>query len=370
VTNSGFHSKPFDEATLGKLGMFRDYLRAWLPVFIQPATVNRIQVFDFFAGPGCDADGNPGSPLIVCEEVRNALPSQHVDTAVPIRLYFNELNLESHAALLGNLFEQKRSMPSHVTLETEHLPFADAFEKERTYLERKNVANLLFLDQFGTNQITQPIFHTIVSLSQTDFLFFIASATVNRFKEDKNVRKCVPVTDEDCHEMNMTNVHRILAKAYRRWLPVGRKYYIAPFSLRKGANVYGLVFGSGHPLGINKFLDTAWKHAGEKGAGEANFDIDGDRITPGQPFLFAEMDKPTKTKAFEAELERRVLEGVLGNNREVYEYALECGMLPKHAKSKIQNMIKMGQLPEQKITVSYDAWKAQPVPISLKGDQR
>jgi len=51
------HQKPFDGATRDKLGLYREYLREWLPVFISGSTVEIIQVFDFFAGPGFDVSG-------------------------------------------------------------------------------------------------------------------------------------------------------------------------------------------------------------------------------------------------------------------------------------------------------------------------
>ncbi|HIJ57871.1 MAG TPA: hypothetical protein HPQ03_17345 [Deltaproteobacteria bacterium] len=65
------HQKPFDQATRDKLTLYRDYLREWLPVFINGSSVDILQIFDFFAGPGFDVDGNPGSPAITCEEIRN-----------------------------------------------------------------------------------------------------------------------------------------------------------------------------------------------------------------------------------------------------------------------------------------------------------
>ena len=60
------HQKPFDEGTRDKLELYREYLREWLPVFINGSSVDILQIFDFFAGPGFDVDGNPGSPVITC----------------------------------------------------------------------------------------------------------------------------------------------------------------------------------------------------------------------------------------------------------------------------------------------------------------
>ena len=57
-----FHNTPFDEGTKCKLELYQNYLRGWLPVFINTLSIERIQVFDFFAGPGTDVNGTYGTP--------------------------------------------------------------------------------------------------------------------------------------------------------------------------------------------------------------------------------------------------------------------------------------------------------------------
>lgn len=213
-------------------------------------------------------------------------------------------------------------------------------------------ANLLFLDQSGVQQITKPIFKAILRLPRTDFIFFISSAMVNRFKNLPEIRNHVPITDEDLLRMNGTNVHRILVNGYSRWIPDGWEYYLGPFSIKKGANVYGLVFGSGHPLGIDKFLKVAWKRGGE-----ANFDIDRDGINPNQPSLFSEYDKPKKISMFEKDIKSAVLERRISTNKEVYTFALRNGVLPTHAKDALKQMMNDGKLPRQNLHVTYNAWK-------------
>jgi hypothetical protein len=216
----------------------------------------------------------------------------------------------------------------------------------------RGTANLLFLDQNGVREITKPIFQKIVQLTRTDFIFFISSAMVNRFKKSPEIRKYVPVTDEDFSIMNGTNVHRILTNAYACWIPDGLEYFLGSFSIKKGANVYGLVFGSGHPRGMDKFLKVAWKRGGD-----ANFDIDQDRIDPSQPSLFSELDKPSKISIFEKDLESVILNRNLSTNKDIYKFALRNGVLSRHARNAIDEMIKDKKLPKQKLHVSYDAWE-------------
>jgi len=343
------HTKAFDEGTKEKLELYREYLREWLPVFINSPYVDALQIFDFFAGPGIDIDDNPGSPIIICDEIRNAL-SQHGKQHPKIKVYFNEYNATKFKQLSECIVEQKKSLPQ-VDFITMRNDFHDAFDQWKPFMQGK-AANLLFLDQSGVQQITESVFKTIVRLPKTDFIFFISSALVYRFKEKPEIQSNVPVTTEDFTSMNNTNVHRILAKAYQRWVPEGLKYYMGSFSIKKGANVYGLVFGSGHPLGIDKFLQVAWKRGGD-----VNFDIDKDGIDPAQPSLFSDFDKPTKIKVFEKELEKEILDRHLKTNKDIYLFALQNGMLASHAKDALNLLVKDEKLPKQKFHVSYNAWK-------------
>lgn len=85
------HNEPFDESTLTKLDLYRRYVRAWLPVFLnaQKLVVDRMQIFDFFAGLGYDENGICGSPVIALQEIQTALSQDHRNSP-EIHLYLNE----------------------------------------------------------------------------------------------------------------------------------------------------------------------------------------------------------------------------------------------------------------------------------------
>ncbi len=353
MPRQNLHDKPFDESTKDKLDLYREYLREWLPVFMHLPFVDTIQIFDFFAGPGADLAGNPGSPVITCDEVRSALLAGK-DQQPKIKAYFNEYKEDKYRELSARIDRQRDSLPQ-VKFTTMQNDFHSAFWQWELLMHGKT-ANLLFLDQSGVQHITKPIFQTIVQLPRTDFIFFISSAMVNRFKNLPEIRTHVPIAEEDLSQMNGDNVHRIVAKAYSRWIPDRLEYYLGSYSIKKGANVYGLVFGSHHPLGIDKFLTVAWKLGGE-----ANFDIDKDGIDPNQPSLFPEYDIPQKISGFEKELEAAILERRVSTNKDVYIFALQNGVLSKHAKNAINRMIKAGKLPPQSLHVTYDAWKKSSV---------
>ena len=360
------HKNLFDDGTIDKLGLYREYLRAWLPTFIHSEYADTLQVFDFFAGPGQDVGGNPGSPLITCEEVRSALNSAKTDKSPAINLVFNEYVHDKCLELNKCLTRLGADLPE-ATFHHSQIDFPAAFSKWLPLMRKSRTANLLFLDQNGVKQVTRDIFQTMVNLPQTDFLFFISSAIVYRFKDDPSIRSCVPLQDEDFVHINGTNVHRRLAEAYYRWVPNGKRFFIAPFSIRKGANVYGLVFGSSHPRGMDKFLRIAWKMGGD-----ANFDIDDDHIDPNAPFFpaFGDLEKPSKVKMFERALEQAIKNRSLLTNKAVFEFALRHGVLAEHARDALNRLVHEQQLPKQAFHVSYDAWKkttVEPIQFCQEG---
>lgn len=128
---------------------------------------------------------------------------------------------------------------------------------------------------------------------------------------------------------NYYHIHRIILEYYRSLIPADVRYYLAPFSIKKPAGIYGLIFGSNHIYGLEKFLRVCWKH--DKLTGEANFDIDNEKIDLQKPTLFVEFNVPKKIQLFEKDLENKILSGDLATDLTVYTYTLEQGFLPKHA---------------------------------------
>jgi three-Cys-motif partner protein len=350
------HAEAFDLETCEKLEIYASYLREFLPVFIHSRkSIKAIQIFDFFAGPGKDKNGKYGSPLITRQEVDAALHSIRSGEAPPIRLYFNEFDKWKYEQL-AKCFDDEALDGESLTIQISCMDFTEAFEEQ--YPSMKGNANLVFLDQNGVKQISQAVFQRIVQLPKTDLIFFISSSMANRFKEIPDIRQYLPLADDDYVGMNGSNVHRRVANAYRRWIPFGLNYYLSSFSIRKGANVYGLIFGSGHPRGIDKFLRVSWQHGGD-----ANFDIDADHLDSSAPSLFEEYDKPKKLSEFEARLADKVLTRQITDNKQAYIFALENGCLGSHAKEALHKLVKDGILPAQSFAVSYDAWEKPEVKL-------
>lgn len=347
-----FFDKPFTEDTNVKLELYKEYLKKWFPVFIasKKPFVNVVNLFDLFCGTGKDSVGTHGSPLIALE-VLNLYKNFVQNTDVDINLYFNDQSNEYIEVLKANVAQfnfNRRKIKIHFSNED----FVDIFP---TILPlTKNAANLMFLDQFGIKYVDKIRFKNLVDLKVTDILFFISSSTFNRFPDDPNVVDIIGMDSKQIKQIPFYDIHRLVHRKYSNLIPEGHSYGLAPFSIKKGTNIYGLIFGSGHPLGLEKFLEICWDLDGV--TGEANFDIQGDVRKQHQPSLFDEENKQNKISKFEENLRLEILNGSLNTDLSIFVYALNNGFIARHVIPIIREMKK-----EKLISISNPSFKCSTV---------
>lgn len=332
-----FHADGFDEQTALKLDIFRNYIKNWLPVFLSKKTYEHVNIYDFFAGPGRDTEGNQGSPLIIIEEVQNYLMDVSVPKAdgVKIKLYFNDDKKPKYQDLKQNVENcQKTSLFS---CEVKNKDFKDAFSEKVAELQSNDTANLVILDQCGIKYITAEIFKTLTNCSATDIMFFVSSSIVKRFCTEPAVKNYFPdIGEQQVENTDSTVIHRFICDEYKKMIPREKQYYLAPFSIKKNANIYGLIFGTSHLLGLQKFLEVCWNKDGI--TGDANYNIDGN-FSRSKKSLFAELNVIGKVEKFEKELIDYVVENKgKATNTDIYKFALTNGFLPKHARQYLKKL--------------------------------
>ncbi len=330
------HRQPFDESTKTKLLIYRSYIRAWLQVFLHAERFRGkpLQFFDFFCGPGEDSAGEPGSPLIVVNE----LLAEHAridQRGHSVRLLFNDHD----AGKIENL----RRLCSAKSLAWQpqfgSLDFADAFESVENEMGKH--PSLVFIDQNGLKHVTRKVFDALADTATTDFLFFTASSVKQRFGDLVAREIKLPANT------SRLEVHRVLADVYRQWAPKG--IFIGHFSLKKGANVYGLVFGSHHWRGMLKFLEIVWKL--DASCGEADYELEQDTAQGIMDFEQGTTGfKKRKVEAFQERLKHMIASGRLETDDAVFLCCLENGFLPRVAKDVYIRLRDDGVLKNPKAT--------------------
>ncbi len=334
----GFHEKQFDESTLVKLDVFRRYAREWISV-LRTRTEHQfrqLNIYDFFSGPGKDAKGIHGSPLIIQAEIKAYCSSKAEQRAdIPVRLMFNDANPE-HIEALRQEIEKARCANSCCRFEYAAEPFSEIMPKQIPCMAEQGVANLVLMDQFGVKEVTPEVVKMLLDCGHTDILFFISSSYLRRFIDEPELKKIFQMDSSQVKNVEYRTIHRHICDYYRSQLGV-HKAYVAPFSIKKGSNIYGVIFATGQRRGIEKFLDVCWKL--DPSTGESNYSIDDEAIWYGQQSLFSELNVIRKVDIFEKSL----VDFVQKQNRtniELYDYCLNqgfCSMKANESLRKLQN---------------------------------
>lgn len=351
-----FHQKPFDEGTLTKLKIFELYAREWLPVFLAQESPQRseIHLFDFFAGPGLDSAGKLGSPLLLLAQLKEYqnLPGW---SRVHMNVHFSDASLSKIEELQANIDNHQFRLPT-INFDIQALPFDKAIKLHAKILANPKAAKLVLIDQFGVDHVTQDVFRQLVNSPTCDFLFFISSSTLHRFRDHPAIKQ--KITRPDDHYQ----VHHAVLDYYRGFLPQATPYFLAPFSIKKGSNIYGLIFGSAHPLGMDKFLQVAW--AKDAINGEADFDINRDNILPGEMLFAWDEFKPSKITAFERELEQFLRDGKLKDELDVVKLCFKHGVRRQQAENTLARLKKERVVELAFRTPQIDHWNT-PRPIKV-----
>lgn len=331
-----FHQVPFDEGTLLKLEILTQYLDEWLPVFIQQSGFSRVQLFDFQCGPGRDTNGVEGSPLRIANALAKAKPPAD-GHSIDFYVHFNDVSQEKVTRLAQELSGDSFRKPVELSFTT--LSFEDCFERVQPLLQRKGVANFLFIDPTGLVRIELMI-EKLSKLNCTDFLLFIPAADLYRFNSVSEFQRYFP---EIKFEGTLVDASREICTYIRGKLKEAEQvYHLAHFAIqkRRAQRINSLVFGSRNLFGIYKFLTVAWKKSPN---GEANYDLCGDFLCSRQLALPGIQDKPRKVEAFCQKVKNLILCKILLTNKDVAVYALVNGFLPTlHCSDVIRSLKKDG----------------------------
>ena len=250
-----FHKKEFDQATQVKLEIFRKYVREWLPVFMSKKDANgnavfkQVNLYDYFAGPGTDAKGSFGSPLIFQEEVKAFCSAKGaVKADIPVRLVFNDIEEEFVEELKQNI-TQYRCSKNCCQFEFSEKPFKDLLSEHLSEMRLPGHANLILLDQFGVKEVRPETVRCLLDCGMTDILFFISSSYINRFIETPEIQGLFSIEPEQLKDIEYNVIHRFICDYFRMQLKDSNAL-VAPFSIKKGSNIYGVIFASKDLLGM------------------------------------------------------------------------------------------------------------------------
>ena len=288
MVTKNLHDEPFDESTIFKLEIFEDYAQAWIPTFVMQTYIETIHIFDFFAGTGYDKNGIPGSPIRILEKIKDF--KEHIfNNRIKMVVHLNEFEPKYKRQEKFNKMQESctqfmtdnNGLSNWVSIKYYNEDFETLFPKLLPII--KQFPSLVYLDQNGIKFLSKKYLLELENIKQTDFLYFVSSSYIWRFGDEDEFKKHLDIDLSEAKKQKYNFIHQHITEALRKKLPIDTKLKLYPFSLKKGANIHGIIFGSSHPLGVDKFLSIGWKRNGING--NANFDIDDDALK-GQVDIF------------------------------------------------------------------------------------
>lgn len=335
----------FDEGTQLKLALFRDFFKAWLPVFIHRKDIERIYIYDMFAGSGKDSFGQFGSPLMLLSEVNKHCQLLEKKSK-QIIFGFNEFETDKSELLQNNVQSFFSDCKKDCSIDkcfcekycyVKNDDFSNLFnnEKFQRILNNKKYAKFLLIDQYGFKQVDDIVFTKLINAPVTDFLFFISSSRMKQFKNTDSVTLRFQNADIFVDAGDPKKSHQEVANYFKNLIPKSKEYYLHSFTIKKNRNYNGIIFGSNHSFGMEKFISTCWKY--DPYAGESSWEKDYGK-------LFQNTEPISKINDTKQKIKSLILKGVITNNKDGLLYTLGEGCVPKIFPEAVNELIKSNKI--------------------------
>lgn len=363
-----FHQK-FDKSTQTKLYIFNEYFKESFPVFLYTPFWKEILIYDFFAGKGYDELGEKSTSLNILEQIKPYCQAL-IEKGKHLYILLNDKDCkdELERNVKEYLINCKRDCKSECIIEkglkVTDKDFADYFDVVYEKIKlRKDSAKLIFLDPFNFI-LDNEKFQKLISLKYCDFICFLPSSYLRRFREYNGFNSFIDTRKIDYDSKIPAHCHRQIAEYFETLVPAKKEYYIGSFSIKKGSNYYGVIFGSNHTLGAEKFQKVCWGL--DEITGEADYDIDREpsyNNTDG--FLFEEFEIPLKIQSFKQALVDKIIGKDVKTDIEAYKFALSKRCMVKHASEVLKEMQSTNQIEKFKVITSDIHKHKQPIEIKL-----
>lgn len=342
MAHEDINKKPFDEGTQLKLNIFRECFREWLPVFLLNPHIKTIFIYDMFAGSGYDSEGEYGSPLILLDEARGFRDGEYkycnllqTRSKGGVVFGFNEGVTKKAKELKANVSEffndcEQTCQFNECVLKKSCYFRNDDFQIIRQNNEYQKILNnnqyakFILLDQYGFKEIDDDTFIELIDAPKTDFIFFIASSFIKRFATLPAVTNYFRKRRITFDESNANECHKVITDYFKSLIPQGKEYYLHNFTIKKGSNYFGLIFGSNHTLGMEKFLRVCWRFDAKAGESNCNTFNDYEEGT-----LFYQKEHSNKKKLVCEEIQELILSRQITNNIDGLKYVLSRGCEPR-----------------------------------------
>lgn len=329
-----------------KVELYIKYLAVYLNIIERVQYIEKIFLFDLFAGEGIYEDGKKGSSVQSVETIKRHYFSNGNKTK-DIMLILNDIGvskIEKGKKKIDRVkeFIEKEFVPNNVKIKYYSIDYNDIVIQLIRHLNHmvNSQRALVFIDPWGYKDIHPEEIKLILMNGKTELLLFVPIYFMYRFAnkvvtEGFEGGESLERFFQELFENNIPNtknVYSFILDVKNRFQQYLQMKYIDTFFIKRDANsVFCLFFFTSNKVGYKKMIQTKWNIDKEQGKGFKINDT-GD--------LFSE----SESTGFQENLIRFILSGSGKTNMEISDYAYENGFLPTHAANIIRKLNKEGSI--------------------------
>ena len=319
--------KPHTEA---KISFYVQYLERYLPILMESKFVTKINIYDMFCGAGVYDDGKEGSAVRAFNVIN--LIYEKYSRNKDITLTLNDSDKEridkvrDYIKIFDHGFQAQ-------CINTDASDLIKSLINGFNCKQNHKARNLVFIDPYGYKLIKKELILGLMENRRTEVIIFLPISQMFRFRsktqDEKIESSFLPLKkfiEQFSIDLSKIYTSIDLIEQVRKAFSFKDDYYSTSYHIKNERGThYALFFMSSNIYGLEKTLEVKWKLDSQQGEGFNNqFQSD----------LFLETDKL-------GELQDDLISFLSEErgNKDVYEFIVKKGFLPKHG-NKILNELQ------------------------------
>lgn len=348
---SARNEKGLEDHSKAKIELYKRYLSIYLNIIARVEFIDKIYLYDLFAGEGVYENEEKGSPLVAIQCIKdhyfaNGKSCPNTD------VYFNDYGqseIEPDKSKIDRIrsLVQKQFVPPNVKIHYTETSYSEIIHEVLRNIQKisKSERALLFIDPWGYKEIKPTDLRTLLQNGCTEVLLFLPVYHMYRFA-DKAIKEgdkfpggrplekflLTLFRDERPNTKSPLLFIDSLSEQFKAFLQIR---YTDTFVIeRDKGNFFCLFFFTNNKKGYQKMLEAKWAFDENEGKGFMIND------NPGQIGMFEVVEMNNyffKVKDF-------LKENINITNIELFEFGLSNRHLPKHTKMVLDKLKAQGVL--------------------------
>lgn len=276
----------FDHS-LAKVELLSRYLSIYLNILARVSAIEKIHIYDLFAGEGKYSDKKFGSSIEILQCIKKHYFANG-KTIKPIKVLLNDSEysqIEPHRKKIDRIreFAQGVYKPPNVEVSFNDLEFSTILPvvldelKILTWNERA----LLFIDPYGYKEIKPSQLYKLFSYELVEIILFLPISFMYRFC-NKSITEDFPPgkpLENFIRELyndqypDLTSIPAFITDLREKFKRLLKTNYVATFYIeRDKTNIYCLFFFTHNKKGYQKMIDAKWSIDQQDGQGYKLFE--------------------------------------------------------------------------------------------------